>query len=132
MDGTDSRLPAARRESVWSVWSKTAHSRSSACRPDSKGPIEIVDHHLFARGRRPYYFSGFDEAAILTVDGVGDWPPHPTDGEKDSRIERFEQVDFPDSLGFFYSAITGYLGFEVNEGEYKVMGHVDQLISVDI
>lgn len=85
------------------------------------GPIEIVDHHL-SHAASSYYFSGFDEAAILTVDGVGDWASTTYGFAKGPHIERFEQVDFPDSLGFFYSAITGYLGFEVNEGEYKVMG----------
>jgi carbamoyltransferase len=85
------------------------------------GAIEIVDHHL-SHAASSFFFSGFDEAAILTVDGVGDWPTTTYGSGKDMNIERFEQVDFPDSLGFFYSAITGYLGFEVNEGEYKVMG----------
>lgn len=85
------------------------------------GPIEVVDHHL-SHASSAYYFSGFEDAAILTVDGVGDWPTTTYGFGKGTEIERFEQVDFPDSLGFFYSAITGYLGFEVNEGEYKVMG----------
>ncbi len=85
------------------------------------GPLEIVDHHL-SHAASSYYFSGFDEAAILTVDGVGDWPNTTYGSGAGCRIDRFEQVDFPDSLGFFYSTITGYLGFEVNEGEYKVMG----------
>jgi carbamoyltransferase len=85
------------------------------------GHIEIVDHHL-SHAASSYYFSGFEEAAILTVDGVGDWATTTYGLGKGPHIERFEQVDFPDSLGFFYSAITGYLGFEVNEGEYKVMG----------
>jgi carbamoyltransferase len=86
-----------------------------------EGPIEIVDHHL-SHAASSYFFSGFDEAAILTVDGVGDWPTTTYGSARGAEIGRFEQVDFPDSLGFFYSAITGYLGFEVNEGEYKVMG----------
>lgn len=86
-----------------------------------QGPIEIVDHHL-SHAASSYYFSGFDEAAILTLDGVGDWPTTTYGWGKGTEIGRFEQVDFPNSLGFLYSAITGYLGFEVNEGEYKVMG----------
>jgi carbamoyltransferase len=86
-----------------------------------EGPIEMSDHHL-SHAASSYYFSGFDEAAILTVDGVGDWPTTTYGAGRGPDIERFEQVDFPDSLGFFYSAITSYLGFEVNEGEYKVMG----------
>jgi carbamoyltransferase len=85
------------------------------------GPIEFVNHHL-SHAASSYYLSGFDEAAILTVDGVGDWPTTTYGWGKGPRIELFEQVDFPNSLGLFYSAITGYLGFEVNEGEYKVMG----------
>src|SRR6185295_11346703 len=85
------------------------------------GRIEILDHHL-SHAASSYFFSGFDEAAILTVDGVGDWPTTTYGKGEGARIERFEQVDFPDSLGFFYSAITAYLGFEVNDGEYKVMG----------
>lgn len=85
------------------------------------GPIEIVDHHL-SHAASSYFFSGFEEAAILTADGVGDWPTTTYWTAKGSRIDCLEQVDFPDSLGFFYSALTSYLGFEVNEGEYKVMG----------
>ena len=85
------------------------------------GPIEIVDHHL-SHAASAYYFSGFDEAAIFTVDGVGEWPTTTYNSGKGAEIQRLGQVDFPDSLGLFYSAITGYLGFEVNEGEYKVMG----------
>jgi carbamoyltransferase len=85
------------------------------------GRIEIVDHHL-SHAASSYYFSGFDEAAILTVDGVGEWATTTYGLGRGAHLERFEQVDFPDSLGLLYSAITGYLGFEVNEGEYKVMG----------
>lgn len=86
-----------------------------------EGRIEIVDHHL-SHAASSFLFSGFEDSAILTVDGVGDWPTTTYGAGKGISIERFDQVDFPDSLGFFYSAITGYLGFEVNEGEYKVMG----------
>jgi carbamoyltransferase len=85
------------------------------------GPIEIVDHHL-SHAASAYFFSGFDEAAILTIDGVGEWATTTYNSGEGAEIQRLGQVDFPDSLGLFYSAITGYLGFEVNEGEYKVMG----------
>jgi len=86
-----------------------------------EGPIEIVDHHL-SHAASAYFFSGFDEAAILTVDGVGEWPTTTYNSAQGGEIKRLGQVDFPHSLGLFYSAVTGYLGFEVNEGEYKVMG----------
>ena len=86
-----------------------------------EGPIEIVDHHL-SHAASAYYFSGFAEAAVLTVDGVGEWPTTTYNAAEGSDIRRLAQVNFPNSLGLFYSALTGYLGFEVNEGEYKVMG----------
>jgi carbamoyltransferase len=86
-----------------------------------EGLIEVFEHHM-SHAASSYYFSGFEEAALLTVDGVGDWATTTYGRGSGTRIEQIEKVDFPDSLGFFYSAITGYLGFEVNEGEYKVMG----------
>lgn len=86
-----------------------------------EGPVRIVDHHL-SHAASAYYLSGFDQAAILTVDGVGDWPTTTYSRASGLTIDRFETVDFPDSLGLFYSTVTGYLGFEVNEGEYKIMG----------
>jgi carbamoyltransferase len=86
-----------------------------------EGPVEVFDHHL-SHAASSYYFSGFDEAAVLTVDGVGDWATTTYGAGEGERLVRFEQVDFPDSLGLLYSTITGFLGFEVNDGEYKVMG----------
>lgn len=53
---------------------------------------------------------------------MGEWPTTTYNSGSGAEIQRLGQVDFPDSLGLFYSAVTGYLGFEVNEGEYKVMG----------
>lgn len=85
------------------------------------GHIEFVEHHL-SHAASAYCFSGFDEAAILTVDGVGDWATTTYGAGRGTKIDRFEEVEFPHSLGFLYSALTAYLGFEVNEGEYKVMG----------
>jgi carbamoyltransferase len=86
-----------------------------------EGPIEHIEHH-HSHAASSYYFSGFEDAAILTVDGVGEWSTTSYGYADGAKLDSFEQVDFPDSLGFFYSAITDYLGFEVNEGEYKVMG----------
>ncbi|HEV2991580.1 MAG TPA: carbamoyltransferase N-terminal domain-containing protein, partial [Candidatus Angelobacter sp.] len=114
-------LPQDRREGILDRMVKSQPEHVIRRLFGYNGPIEYVDHHL-SHAASSFFFSGFDEAAILTVDGVGDWPTTSYGWGKGSQIERFEQVDFPDSLGFFYSAITGYLGFEVNEGEYKVMG----------
>ena len=114
-------LPASRRDAILDRLSRTPPQQMISDILGYDGRVEIFDHHL-SHAASSYYFSGFDESAILTVDGVGDWATTTYGYGKGPHIERSEQVDFPDSLGFFYSAITGYLGFEVNEGEYKVMG----------
>lgn len=114
-------LPPQRRESILNRVIGSQPQQIIRRLLGYEGPVEIVDHHL-SHAASSYYFSGFEDAAILTVDGVGDWPTTTYGSGRGTRIDRIEQVDFPDSLGFFYSAITGYLGFEVNEGEYKVMG----------
>ncbi len=114
-------LPAARRDSILDRMSRTQPPQMIADILGYEGRVEVFDHHL-SHAASSYYFSGFEDSAILTVDGVGDWATTTYGYGRGPNIERFEQVDFPDSLGFFYSAITGYLGFEVNEGEYKVMG----------
>lgn len=83
--------------------------------------LEYVGHHE-AHAASSFYYSGFKEAAILTVDGVGEWDTTSFGRGRGDDLEILETVEFPHSLGLLYSTITGYLGFEVNEGEYKVMG----------
>jgi carbamoyltransferase len=85
------------------------------------GEVVFVDHHQ-AHAASSFFFSGFPDAAILTVDGVGEWATTTYGRAEGADIELFEEVSFPDSLGLLYSAITAYLGFSVNDGEYKVMG----------
>jgi len=86
-----------------------------------EGPIDLFDHHQ-SHAASSYYFSGFAEAAVLTVDGVGEWATTAYGRAEGRQLEIFEEVRFPHSLGLLYSAVTGYLGFAVNDGEYKVMG----------
>jgi carbamoyltransferase len=86
-----------------------------------EGPLYTFPHHL-SHAASAYFFSGFAEAAILTVDGVGEWATTTYAAARGDSIEPFEQVDFPHSLGLLYSTLTAYLGFAVNDGEYKVMG----------
>jgi carbamoyltransferase len=86
-----------------------------------EGPILTFDHHL-SHAASAFFFSGFPEAAVLTVDGVGEWATTTYSRASGAAIEPFEQVEFPHSLGLLYSTLTSYLGFEVNDGEYKVMG----------
>ena len=86
-----------------------------------EGPIQYFSHHE-CHAASAFYYSDFEEAAIFTADGVGEWETTSYGRGSGDDLELFESVDFPDSLGLLYSAITNYLGFEVNEGEYKVMG----------
>jgi carbamoyltransferase len=81
----------------------------------------FCEHHL-AHAASAFYCSGFPEAGILTVDGIGEWATA-TIGEGRGREIRLPlEIRWPHSLGMLYSAFTAFLGFEVNEGEYKVMG----------
>ena len=86
-----------------------------------EGEIDYFDHHQ-SHAASSYYYSGFSEAALLTVDAVGEWATASYGRAEGSHLALFEEVRFPDSLGLLYSAITSYLGFEVNDAEYKVMG----------
>lgn len=90
--------------------------------------ILFVEHHL-SHAASALYCSPYPEAALLTVDGVGEWTTaalgHGTgawNGAGENRIVLDAELRFPHSLGLLYSAFTAFLGFEVNEGEYKVMG----------
>jgi carbamoyltransferase len=90
--------------------------------------VLFVEHHL-SHAASAFFCSPFDEAAILTVDGVGEWTTTTLgrataawNGVGENRIELFNEIRFPHSLGLLYSAFTAFLGFQVNEGEYKVMG----------
>jgi carbamoyltransferase len=83
--------------------------------------IVFVEHHL-SHAATAFYNSPFDEAAILTVDGVGEWTTTAFGAGNGSQIRLDSELQFPHSLGLVYSAFTAYLGFHVNDGEYKVMG----------
>ena len=86
-----------------------------------KDKVLFSEHHL-SHAASAYLCSPFDESAILTVDGVGEWVTATYGIGKGNDIRLFKQMDFPHSIGLLYSAFTAFLGFEVNEGEYKVMG----------
>ncbi|HLN97805.1 MAG TPA: carbamoyltransferase [Pyrinomonadaceae bacterium] len=79
------------------------------------------DHHE-SHAASAFYPSPFEEAAILTIDGVGEWATSSIGVGKGNDITLLKQLSFPDSLGLLYSAFTFYTGFRVNSGEYKVMG----------
>jgi len=86
-----------------------------------KGIIKYTDHHL-SHAAFSYYLSPYKKAAILTVDGVGEWETITISKGVGADITKMYSIDFPNSLGMLYSTITAYLGFKPNEGEYKVMG----------
>ncbi|MBI1739039.1 MAG: carbamoyltransferase [Acidobacteria bacterium] len=86
-----------------------------------KEKVLYCEHHL-SHAASAFLCSPFEEAAILTVDGVGEWVTGTWGVGKGNQIQLHKQMEFPHSLGLLYSAFTAFLGFEVNEGEYKVMG----------
>jgi len=86
-----------------------------------KKPIYYIQHHM-AHAASSYLVSPFKEAAILTVDGVGEWTTTAYGYAKGNDIHLKKQIEFPHSLGLLYSTVTAYLGFKVNNDEYKVMG----------
>ena len=83
--------------------------------------IFFSDHHL-SHAASAYFPSPFDEAVILTADGVGEWATTTVAVGKDNNLEIKKEIHFPHSLGLLYSAFTYYSGFKVNSGEYKLMG----------
>jgi len=83
--------------------------------------ILFPEHHE-SHAASAFYPSPFDEAAILTVDGVGEWTTTSLGVGRGNKIELNQEIQFPHSLGLLYSAFTYYTGFKVNSGEYKVMG----------
>lgn len=83
--------------------------------------ILFVEHHL-SHAASAFFCSPFEEAAVLTVDGVGEWATATQGVGRGNELRLTAEMRFPHSVGLLYSAFTAFLGFEVNEGEYKVMG----------
>ena len=83
--------------------------------------IKFSEHH-FSHAASAFYPSPFDEAIILTLDGVGEWATTTVAHGKGNKITMLKEIHFPHSLGLLYSAFTYYAGFKVNSGEYKLMG----------
>lgn len=84
-------------------------------------PILFPEHHL-SHAASAFYPSPFEDAAILTIDGVGEWATSTICHGKGKDITILKELDFPHSLGLLYSSFTYYTGFRVNSGEYKLMG----------
>ena len=117
------RSAAVFRESMqrWvtdKLWIKSMMTRRLGI-PGAK--ILFCDHHM-SHAASSYFTSPFEEAAILTVDGAGEWTTSTMSIGRGNKIEIIKELRFPHSLGLLYSAFTAYCGFEINEGEYKLMG----------
>ena len=107
-------MPALFKEKMW----VKDHIRKNL---DFSGKVLFAEHHE-SHAASAFYPSPFQSAAILTVDGVGEWTTTALGRGRDHVIELHREIRFPHSLGLLYTAFTQYLGFEVNSGEYKVMG----------
>ena len=98
---------------------KTIRAELPELRPDC--PILFTEHHQ-SHAASAFYPSPFDEAAILTIDGVGEWATTAMGWGRGREIKMLKELRFPHSLGLLYSAFTHYCGFRINSGEYKLMG----------
>jgi len=117
------RSSAVFRESMqrWvtdKLWIKSMMAKKLRV-PSSK--LLFCDHHM-SHAASSFFTSPFSEAAILTVDGAGEWSTATMSVGRENKIEVIKELRFPHSLGLLYSAFTAYCGFEINEGEYKLMG----------
>ena len=88
---------------------------------NDKSKIYFSDHHL-SHAASAFFPSPFEEAVVLTADGVGEWATTTVSVGKGNKLEIKKEIQFPHSLGLLYSAFTYYTGFKVNSGEYKLMG----------
>ncbi|MBU0552641.1 hypothetical protein KKF91_07085 [Myxococcota bacterium] len=85
------------------------------------GRVQYTEHHL-AHAASAYYGAGWERAAVLTIDGVGEWATTGLYLGEGRDLHKLNEIRYPHSLGLFYSTMTAYLGFKVNNDEYKVMG----------
>ena len=88
---------------------------------DARAKLLFTEHHQ-SHAASAFFPSPFDEAAVLTMDGVGEWATTSVAAGHGNRLDMLREIHFPHSLGLLYSAFTYYTGFKVNSGEYKVMG----------
>jgi len=114
------RIPPVQRGALFRL-DATRPAREIRDRLGYAGKVEVVAHHE-AHAASAFYCSGFEEAALLTIDGVGEWATTSYGKADRGGVRLLEDVRFPHSLGLLYAALTSYLGFEVNSDEYKVMG----------
>ncbi|MCQ2519075.1 MAG: hypothetical protein MJ107_00950, partial [Lachnospiraceae bacterium] len=102
------------------IWIKNLFLKSCG-KPKESCKFMVCEHHI-SHAASAFYPSPFDEAMILTNDGVGEWDTTTIGYGKNNDIKKVKTISYPHSLGLLYSAFTYYCGFKVNEGDYKFMG----------
>jgi carbamoyltransferase len=100
---------------------KREFSELAGCKPGQLPPLHFAGHHQ-SHAASAFYFSPFQSAAVLCLDGVGEWATTSAWRGHGNQLDPLWEIDFPHSLGLLYSAFTYFTGFKVNSGEYKLMG----------
>lgn len=119
--GLGSLLPAVSTWSRSKLWVRERLIDALGGDVDRSLPITFVEHHQ-SHAASAFYASPFESAAVLTFDGVGEWATTSIGLGTGRQLRLLAQLDFPDSIGLLFSALTAFCGFEVNDGEYKLMG----------
>jgi carbamoyltransferase len=114
-------LPLWIREKLFQKNLLATHLKELDARQEWIDKLLFTEHHV-SHAASAFYPSPFEEAAVLTMDGVGEWATTSVAHGKGNRVEILKEIHFPHSLGLLYSAFTYYTGFKVNSGEYKLMG----------
>jgi carbamoyltransferase len=114
-------VPLWAREKLFQKKLLSNHLKRYCDGADLSERLLFTEHHL-SHAASAFYPSPFTEAAVLTMDGVGEWATTSTALGSGNRLEIIKEIHFPHSLGLLYSAFTYYTGFKVNSGEYKLMG----------
>ena len=114
-------IPLWLREKLFQKSLLKKHLKAYAPSYDWQGRLLFAEHHQ-SHAASAFFASPFQEAAVLTMDGVGEWATTSVSFGTGNHLEMRKEIHFPHSLGLLYSAFTYYTGFKVNSGEYKVMG----------
>jgi carbamoyltransferase len=114
-------LPLWLREKLFQKDLITRELKKEAPNVDWSNRLLFSEHHQ-SHAASAFFPSPFDEAVVLTMDGVGEWATTSVGHGQGNRLEMMKEIHFPHSLGLLYSAFTYYTGFKVNSGEYKIMG----------
>ena len=114
-------MPVWLKEKLFQKKFLVSHLKKHENSGNFENNIFFSEHHL-SHAASAFYPSPFDEAIVLTADGVGEWATTTIAIGKGSNLEIKKEIHFPHSLGLLYSAFTYYIGFKVNSGEYKLMG----------